>query len=1441
VVKRAYLLGQNDENYQRIVRSISGIVFLATPHRGTDLAATLNRVLKASFQSSKSFIDELKRDSAVLEVVNEQFRHIAPMLAIVSFYETLPTHLGPTSLMILTKDSATLGYPQEVSRGLHTDHHDVCKYFGPDDPNYVTVLNMLKSLVSRFRPKGIDIVSNLASDNEAAVEELLAMSSGPDEDFSFFRDLWTPGTCGWFLRKPIIQQWLEGSQRSHIVWFSAPPASGKSVLSTYIIDHLHNSGLPCQYFFFRFGDHAKRSLSTLLRSLAIQLANVNPAFRRAMVDLWSAGVRLEKANCRLIWQKMYESVLFRMQLSHSLFWVIDGLDESESPKTLLDLFQTVPKSSPMLHILLISRKTEALAVAFDRLSRFVAVDSVEKGVLNDNSNDIRTFLEQGIREMRGSDELKLQVTQNIMDRAEGNFLWVRLVLEEVLGCHTEEAIEETLNAIPSDMSKFYQQMELAILNSRRASDWLLAKEFLQWTICARRSLTLKELSQALKSKFPNFLDLRRTIRDVCGQFIVVDQAEQIAMVHQTACDYLIKISKTEISIDPIQTHKQLFMHSISALLDPGLRLKFARGRQALQITEPFLLYAATSWPYHLQHTDAICNGVFDMLFQFFSCPSVLTWIHLLALIRNLEPLVKAATAMSSFVNTNRRINVTKELGLHRRSDLEVLDQWTVDLVKVLGKFSRHLLCHPAAIYKLVPPFCPKRSILHRQFQNFGAAEMGVSGPSNDNWDDNLVRIALPAGDQGLKIVCVGQYIAVLCSSGTVHVWSSYNLSETCLLRHGEAVTAMCLNKSGRELVTYGLKSSKLWSISSGALLFSSSNPIGSRAIAITFSEDNKMILTGSTDGVIRYLRVEDVGAGWHVLSPELLRETSQIEGGFVNSPLCIAFNADATQVGVSYRGFPLSVWALDDPKCIGRCRRNTRLQVEDVYPSSGWFAVDRFTWNPVSGHVIGLYKDGSIFKWHPVTDENREVQSTADEIAASSDGKLFVTSSSNGSVQVWNFVCFSVIYQLSSSDLVTALTFSPDSRRFYDLRWCSVNAWAPNSLIRFSESEESFTDAASEKQPLHSVSQASDSLLIQDEAVSSPAMAPGSSLYCVGKEDGRVDLFDVRKGKITELANFSNSFDVTKVIWSEDARHIACADLGGDIIVKRLVGEVDGSWKGFSLEIESLANPKIDLEGHNIHQLLFSCDSRLLLIITEDCGHIWEVKEGMMRFSASLESGTSRKWLRYPGQQDFFLGFGANDVKVYGWCDFNEHSCFRFRDDCHRADSYSCLHVAGNPVTDLAPLALSMNPSTSVVNRAIVTHDGKSLLVEIRDSPRGNKLAKRLLIFDNKELSEVAGAKSITSLTFREIPPEIVTEIQVPLGILAGSRFVFLDHDFWVCTFELGPESCNDGVVKRHYFIPADWINSEALEQCCIMEDGAVLFPRDDKVAVIRSSLITGF
>lgn len=174
---KAYIQGQLDPEYKEIVHSIGAIIFLSTPHRGTGLAKVLNYLLHAALLP-QPYVTDLERNSSTLQQINEQFRHAAPNLKIVSFYETRPTVVGfkkivsisdifnlsdlTISQLLVEKDSSVLGYPDEISKSLKADHHEVCKYVSPQDPNYIHVRNCLSSLVKLVRRVGMSLKSDNA-------------------------------------------------------------------------------------------------------------------------------------------------------------------------------------------------------------------------------------------------------------------------------------------------------------------------------------------------------------------------------------------------------------------------------------------------------------------------------------------------------------------------------------------------------------------------------------------------------------------------------------------------------------------------------------------------------------------------------------------------------------------------------------------------------------------------------------------------------------------------------------------------------------------------------------------------------------------------------------------------------------------------------------------------------------------------------------------------------------------------------------------------------------------------------------------------------------------------------------------------------------------------------------------------------------------------------
>ena len=1459
LAKKACVLGQNDEHYKALVRSISAIIFLSTPHRGSNLAELLNRILVASFQSARNFITDLNRSSMALEEINEQFRHIAPRLSIWSFYETLPTSIGPRKMMVLEKDSAILGYSKEISRPLYADHHGVCKFSSPEDANYVSVRNALGTVAQEIVRK-LDVSADQAMDEFRTFQGLFPSFFEPDDDLNKYNRLWIQGTCGWILHENGMSDFISTPEGCHLIWFSAAPASGKSVLSAYVVTALQQRSLAPQYFFFNFGDQHKRSVASLLRSIACQIAKENYAFRRGLLDLSKQGLRVDKADASVIWHKVYENLLFRLEHRRPFFWVIDALDECDSPKLLLDLIRTCSSSSVPIRIFIASRQTESIQMGVAKAARSLRLTKLEKGSLDHNAQDIQRLVEREVGHMRGSEQIKNLVIQKILARAEGNFLWTRLVLEEIVYCHTASSIQESLDEFPSDMQKLYERMEHVILKLPRKSSRLLAKALLRWTMGARRPMSLRELSQALEPDFPEILDLKRTISDVCGQFIWVDASDYVAMIHQTAREYLVRPRESELFINIQINHETLCIKTVLALLDSRITSDMIDNDTASQ---PYLQYAATSWMYHLKASKSGSVELLDILVRFFNGGAFPLWVHLLSRTGHLDVLMKTSKSLVSFVTLVRKEDASKNPLLRRLSDLQLLDQWAVDLIRIVAKFSISLLQYPRAIYGLVSPFSPETSALHQQPFCKKDRDLCVVGDLDSVWTDRLARISLPEGFEAYKLACAGQCVAVLGANGRIVIWNFQTFMETHIIEHAEPVTTIALNAQGDKLATYGLQTTKLWAIPSGGILYLVSNNVEARAITLAFTNNDIRILAGFDDRAVRFFDVGHTENEWRYVHPTLFKEPLTAEAA-ANSPTCIAFSRDGSYAGVAYRGFPLSIWSLETGDCIGRCNRAQGASFSADQYTAGWYVAWRFVWNPVTDHVIGFYADGFVFKWHPLTGEHQEAQAYANDVTASSDGKLFLSSTSTGIVKVWDFADFSVIYQLSSDDLLMGLAFSPDCLRFFDLR-CgtvnSVNAWEPNSLLRFSDAEEAVSDLASETAISMSIAQVSEARLDQFEAISALAACSNGKCICVGTDDGSVQLRSTDGPDTVEVGKFNNFMEVSHLAWSQDSQYMVAADLGGDIMLSQ-IEIVDYGNLTETTRIIPLKNPKWDLEGQVIHEIVFSPNSSLLLIVASRSGHIWSLKDASLRASEQLADGNVRKWVNHPTHHELLLGIGSADVRAFRWQDLLE---------CREPVSYLHINSVGqdnvlisdsNGDVDMATKLLKRTNivapgQTSEKLRAMVTQDLKYVLIRLSSNDSFTGFG-RFFILPLSELEPIrAGFDQTDTSLIRSasIPDDVRSRVRIALAILPGDHFVFLDWDLWVNSYRMinfAHQSASSGIasklpkyhgnegeelVQRHYFVPDDWALGGSLDLCCMIVDGTLIYPRDDKVSMIKASL----
>jgi hypothetical protein len=80
----------NIERFKRVLNNTVGILFLATPHRGSNLARTLANIQKATF-SERKFVGDLQLGSQTVNKINDLFAEHADGIALISFWESTDT------------------------------------------------------------------------------------------------------------------------------------------------------------------------------------------------------------------------------------------------------------------------------------------------------------------------------------------------------------------------------------------------------------------------------------------------------------------------------------------------------------------------------------------------------------------------------------------------------------------------------------------------------------------------------------------------------------------------------------------------------------------------------------------------------------------------------------------------------------------------------------------------------------------------------------------------------------------------------------------------------------------------------------------------------------------------------------------------------------------------------------------------------------------------------------------------------------------------------------------------------------------------------------------------------------------------------------------------------------------------------------------------------
>ncbi|KAF6803091.1 vegetative incompatibility protein het-e-1, partial [Colletotrichum plurivorum] len=342
----------------------------------------------------------------------------------------------------------------------------------------------------------------------------------------------------WVLQNPDFCQWRD-DQDQRLLWVKGDPGKGKTMLLCGIIDELQATrmGKPLSYFFCQATDKRLNTATAVLRGLIFMLLDQDPSLVSYVKKEYDIA-RKELFQDENAWQAMARILkdMLRNSNLRSVYLIIDALDEcSTDLKQLLHLITETSRSTSAKW--LVSSRNwpqieEQLRTVAQRLSLEVNASSVSTAVDSYIISKV-SYLSQ-LKDYQ--DDTASQIRQYLSSMADGTFLWVALVCQELERTSKWHALDK-MESFPRGLDALYERMMQQINGEEDAK---LCRQVLALVTTTYRPLSLAEFTILFHEHHPlaNNLEFLWYVISTCGSFLTIRE-DNVYFVHQSAKDFLM--------------------------------------------------------------------------------------------------------------------------------------------------------------------------------------------------------------------------------------------------------------------------------------------------------------------------------------------------------------------------------------------------------------------------------------------------------------------------------------------------------------------------------------------------------------------------------------------------------------------------------------------------------------------------------------------------------------------------------------------------------------------------------------------------------------------------------------------------------------------------------------------------------------------------------------
>ncbi|CAI7657657.1 unnamed protein product [Penicillium glandicola] len=513
-------------------------------------------------------------------------------------------------------------------------------------------------------------------------------------------------TCEWLFDEPGFQRWRD-DLTTNVFWYNAPLGSGKTVLSSAVINHLANKGLPTAYYFYSFSDPTLRKAMTGPRALALQLLRIiKTGIPDSVVELYQNEMAQHARQIHI--PSVAVDIVHRILKGCGLVYVIvDGLDECVDDQRMREMFTKIV-SAPVYGTtkwFFTSRNDENIRNMMKQLKAVTFTPS--PSIL---SADIKLFLSDGLQSIEGAAN---HIDHYVEEHVEGSFLYSKFLVDTLQGegITCDDDITKAFSEFPKSLTGYYIRTLLKLCE-RPEREQELVKRVFRILITTVQPITWNELCNALairtgaKDHLKGNEPREQQIHSLCGSWLLLDSSsnddknnQKIRLGHKTIHDFLTQDSQDllidqsirEMEQDNLARIQKFFVHSHDAFRQVGrdcltfLHYKryesFATAGTILEDENnrehSFLKYAAAFWFIHLIDERTHSKEDFEKVRQFLESTNLWTCIA-----------VQSRIVPYLFGHYSQRGAGTYQMAL-RQTDWAKEDSFGVPLPTWLGHYPPH--------------------------------------------------------------------------------------------------------------------------------------------------------------------------------------------------------------------------------------------------------------------------------------------------------------------------------------------------------------------------------------------------------------------------------------------------------------------------------------------------------------------------------------------------------------------------------------------------------------------------------------------------------------------------------------------------------------------------------------------------------------------------------